>query len=586
MLKLMIMHKNIKLNLLIFVLLFLNFQTLAQINEKLIGDRIWMTSNLNVSKFQNGDPIYEARTKAQWNKASKDKKPAWCYYQNNAQNGVIYGKLYNWYAVNDPRGLAPKGWHIPSKSEWKELISFLEKDVKDVNQALKTKTGWKQYEVGGGEVGSDCIYCNGTGLHKSGRACWICGGTGGDRRYVKKRTVSGNGTNTSGFSAKPGANRFTSEDDEYDFNKNIGFVATWWLPSEAKSAENAEYIYINNDEYSPSFDDYDKGFGSSIRLIKDKSNEILEKERLLEEEKKIKDSTEKALKMLEDSIKSVEKIKKIIGKPIQLDGFMVAEFDIPSDFYSESRINLEDAKKACEKLGMGWRLPTKDDFVIIYKNRNKIGGFDTDKFYWSSTDYLTTENGEIKNSKKAWQLRFRDGLQRAWDKDNSDFFKVRAIWASTSDFVRDSTRKALKRVSDSLVKVETEFQKEKLRKEDSVRIAKIIGQPLELKGLLVAEFDFPNEMNLNDASIACKNLGQGWRLPTEEELSLILDNRKKMNLTNFEFEKYYWCSGIFKYELSVYNYAKSIFINSNGKSKTINTSDFNRLSKIRAVKTL
>ena len=585
------MQKLQKFHLLLMVLLIFNLQTFAQINEKLIGDRIWMTSNLNISKFQNGDPIYEAKTKAQWNKASKDKKPAWCYYQNNAQNGVIYGKLYNWYAVNDPRGLAPKGWHIPTSNEWKELISFLQKDIKDVNEALKTKTGWKQYETGGNEVGSDCEYCNGTGQRYSSISykyitCAICGGTGGDRRYVKKRMVSGNGTNTSGFSAKPGANRFTSEDDEYDFNKNIGFVATWWLPSEAKSAENAEYIYINNDDYTPTIDSYGKGYGSSVRLIKDKSKELLEKERLLEEEKKVKDSTEKSLKLIEDSIKSVEKIKKIIGKPIQLDGFMVAEFDIPSDFYSESRINLEDAKKACEKLGIGWRLPTKDDFAIIYKNRNKIGGFDTDKFYWSSTDYSTTENGEINNGKKAWQLRFRDALQRPWDKDNSDFFKVRPIWASTSDFERDSIRKALKRVSDSLMIGEKEFLKEKIRKEDSVRIAKIIGQPIEFKGLIVAEFDFPNEMNLNDASIACKNLGQGWRLPTEEELSLIFDNRKKINVTNFEFEKYYWCSGIFRYELSVYNYAKSIFISSNGKSKTFNTSDFNLLYKIRAVKTL
>ena len=57
------------------VLLIFNLQSFAQINEKLIGDRIWMTSNLNISKFQNGDPIYEAKTKAQWNKASKDKKP-------------------------------------------------------------------------------------------------------------------------------------------------------------------------------------------------------------------------------------------------------------------------------------------------------------------------------------------------------------------------------------------------------------------------------------------------------------------------------------------------------------------------------
>jgi uncharacterized protein (TIGR02145 family) len=508
------MQKPQKFHLLLMVLLIFNLQAFAQITEKLIGGRIWMTSNLNVSKFQNGDPIYEAKTKAQWNKASKDKKPAWCYYQNNAQNGVTYGKLYNWYAVNDPRGLAPKGWHIPTKSEWKELISNLQKDVKDVNEALKTKTGWKQYEVGGGEVGSDCIYCNGTGLHKSGRACWICGGTGGDRHYVKKRMVSGNGTNTSGFSAKPGANRFTSEDEEYDFNKNIGLVAIWWLPSEAKSPENAENVYINNDDYTPSFDDYSKGYGSSVRLIKDKSKEILEKERLLEEEKKVKDSTEKALKLIEDSIKNVEKIKKIIGKPIQLDGFMVTEFDIPSDFYLESKINLEDAKKACEKLGKGWRLPTKDDFVIIYKNRSKIGGFDMDKFYWTSTFYSSTESGEINNGKEVWQLSFREASFKVRDKDDRGFFNVRPIWAPTSDFVRDSTRKALKRISDSLMIVEKEFQKEKIRLEDSVRIAKIIGQPIELKGLLVAEFDFPNEMNLNEASIACKNLGQGWRLPT------------------------------------------------------------------------
>ncbi len=580
------MQKPQKFHLLLIVLLIFNLQAFAQITEKLIGGRIWMTSNLNVSKFQNGDPIYEAKTKAQWNKASKDKKPAWCYYQNNAQNGVTYGKLYNWYAVNDPRGLAPKGWHIPTKSEWKELISNLQKDVKDVNEALKTKTGWKQYEVGGGEVGSDCIYCNGTGLHKSGRACWICGGTGGDRQYVKKRMVSGNGTNTSGFSAKPGANRFTSEDEEYDFNKNIGLVAIWWLPSEAKSPENAEYVYINNDDYTPTFDDYSKGYGSSVRLIKDKSKDVLEKERLLEEEKKVKDSTEKALKLIEDSIKNVEKIKKIIGKPIQLDGFMVAEFDIPSDFYLESRINFEDAKKACEKLGKGWRLPTKDDFVIIYKNRSKIGGFDMDKFYWTSTFYSSTESDEITNGKEVWQLSFSEASFKVRDKDDRGFFKVRPIWAPTSDFVRDSTRKALKRISDSLMIVEKEFQKEKIRLEDSVRIAKIIGQPIELKGLLVAEFDFSNEMNLNEASIACKNSGQGWRLPTEEELSLILDNRKKMNVTNFEFDKYYWCSGIFRYELSVYKYAKSIFINSNGKPKTFNTSDFDKLYKIRAVKTL
>jgi uncharacterized protein (TIGR02145 family) len=574
------MQKNIKFNLLLLVLLFSSLQIFAQINEKLIGDRIWMTSNLNISKFQNGDPIYEAKTKAQWNKASEDKKPAWCYYQNNAQNGVIYGKLYNWYAVNDPRGLAPKGWHIPTKSEWNGLISFLQKDFRDVNEALKTKTGWKQYESGGNEVGSDCEYCNGTGQRYSSISykyitCAICGGTGGDRRYIKKRTLSGNGTNTSGFSAKPGANRF----DDGDFNKNIGLVTIWWLTSEATSAERAEYIYISNDDYTPTIDSYSKGYGSSIRLIKDKSKELLEKERLLEEEKKMKDSTAKALKVIEDSIKNIEKIKKIIGKPIQLDGFMVAEFDIPSDFYLESRINLEDAKKACEKLGKGWRLPTIEDLNLIYQTRNKISGFDTDRFYWSSTDVPTNENGKINNAKKAWQQRFRDGLQRLWDKDNSDYFKARPIWASTSDFERDSTRKALKRVSDSLIKVENALLKEILRIEDSLKIAKVIGRPIEFKGLVVAEFNFPNEMNWLEAKKECENLGKGWRLPTEAEVHSIIKNRDESGISNFKFEMYYWCSD------SLSGTRLVVFLDSKGKAKTYRTDKLDEKFLVRAVKT-
>lgn len=580
MLKLIKMQKNIKFNLLLLVLLFSSLQIFAQINEKLIGDRIWMTSNLNISKFQNGDPIYEAKTKAQWNKASEDKKPAWCYYQNNAQNGVIYGKLYNWYAVNDPRGLAPKGWHIPTKSEWNGLISFLQKDFRDVNEALKTKTGWKQYESGGNEVGSDCEYCNGTGQRYSSISykyitCAICGGTGGDRRYIKKRTLSGNGTNTSGFSAKPGANRF----DDGDFNKNIGLVTIWWLTSEATSAERAEYIYISNDDYTPTIDSYSKGYGSSIRLIKDKSKELLEKERLLEEEKKMKDSTAKALKVIEDSIKNIEKIKKIIGKPIQLDGFMVAEFDIPSDFYLESRINLEDAKKACEKLGKGWRLPTIEDLNLIYQTRNKISGFDTDRFYWSSTDVPTNENGKINNAKKAWQQRFRDGLQRLWDKDNSDYFKARPIWASTSDFERDSTRKALKRVSDSLIKVENALLKEILRIEDSLKIAKVIGRPIEFKGLVVAEFNFPNEMNWLEAKKECENLGKGWRLPTEAEVHSIIKNRDESGISNFKFEMYYWCSD------SLSGTRLVVFLDSKGKAKTYRTDKLDEKFLVRAVKT-
>lgn len=92
-------------------------------DEVKIGNQVWMRKNLNLRAFKNGDIIPEAKTSEEWAKAGENKQPAWCYYDNDFANGEIYGILYNWYAVNDSRGLAPEGWHIPSKSEW-ELLLF------------------------------------------------------------------------------------------------------------------------------------------------------------------------------------------------------------------------------------------------------------------------------------------------------------------------------------------------------------------------------------------------------------------------------------------------------------------------------
>ena len=91
-------------------------------NEVTIGTQVWMTKNLNVSRYRNGDPIPQVTDLTQWFQLTTG---AWCYYQNNSANGVVFGKLYNWYAVNDPRGLAPAGYHIPSKNEWDVLVNFL-----------------------------------------------------------------------------------------------------------------------------------------------------------------------------------------------------------------------------------------------------------------------------------------------------------------------------------------------------------------------------------------------------------------------------------------------------------------------------
>jgi uncharacterized protein (TIGR02145 family) len=83
-----------------------------------ICDQTWTTTNLNVTKYRNGDVIPQVTDPTEWANLTEG---AWCYYNNDPANEAVYGKLYNWYAVNDPRGLAPIGYHIPSESEWTSL---------------------------------------------------------------------------------------------------------------------------------------------------------------------------------------------------------------------------------------------------------------------------------------------------------------------------------------------------------------------------------------------------------------------------------------------------------------------------------
>lgn len=90
-----------------------------------IGSQEWTSMNLDVSTFQNGDPIPEAKTAEEWSKASFNGKPAWCYYNNDPANGKKYGRMYNFWAVNDKRGLAPKGWHVASDKEWADAVASL-----------------------------------------------------------------------------------------------------------------------------------------------------------------------------------------------------------------------------------------------------------------------------------------------------------------------------------------------------------------------------------------------------------------------------------------------------------------------------
>jgi len=88
----------------------------------IINGQEWMQKNLNVSKYRNGDVIPHVVDNTTWRNLTTG---AWCYYEHTTANGTIYGKLYNWYAVNDPRGLAPQGWHVSSNDDWTIINTFL-----------------------------------------------------------------------------------------------------------------------------------------------------------------------------------------------------------------------------------------------------------------------------------------------------------------------------------------------------------------------------------------------------------------------------------------------------------------------------
>ena len=138
--------------------------TVAQ-DEVTIGKQVWMSENLNVDKFRNGDPIPEAKTDEEWEKAGENGEPAWCYYNNNPDNGDRYGKLYNWFAVNDPRGLAPEGWKIPSDEDWTRLTDFLGGESV-AGQKMKSTEFWADIdgESGNGQK-THLPYCSRPCLH-------------------------------------------------------------------------------------------------------------------------------------------------------------------------------------------------------------------------------------------------------------------------------------------------------------------------------------------------------------------------------------------------------------------------------------
>ncbi|MFN4909931.1 MAG: fibrobacter succinogenes major paralogous domain-containing protein [Flavobacteriales bacterium] len=116
-----------------------------------IGTQVWSTTNLDVERFLNGDLISEAKTQEQWMEANTKGQPAWCYFENNPSNGQKYGRLYNWFAVIDPRGLAPKGFRIPTDQDWGDLMATLGGDS-IAGIKMKATEGWSNQGNGNNQA--------------------------------------------------------------------------------------------------------------------------------------------------------------------------------------------------------------------------------------------------------------------------------------------------------------------------------------------------------------------------------------------------------------------------------------------------
>lgn len=106
-----------------------------------VANDIWMAENLNSDHFRNGDLILEARSDQEWKEALDNSQPAWCYYDNDLTTGKKYGKLYNWWAIKDPRGLAPAGFHIPSQIEWLNLLNYKGENAINNTTLFQEQTG-------------------------------------------------------------------------------------------------------------------------------------------------------------------------------------------------------------------------------------------------------------------------------------------------------------------------------------------------------------------------------------------------------------------------------------------------------------
>jgi uncharacterized protein (TIGR02145 family) len=179
-----------------------------------IGTQVWMVENLKITKYRNGDAIPNVTDSTAWYHLTTG---AYCNYNNDINNATTYGRLYNWYTVNDSRKIAPTGWHVPTDAEWTTLTDYL------------------------GNAGGK--------LKETGTAHWNSPNTGA--------------TNETGFTALPGGYRIYN-----GTFRSIGNYGNWWSSTE----NTTDYAWSRDMGCSHSYvyrTSFIKIPGYSVRCVRD-----------------------------------------------------------------------------------------------------------------------------------------------------------------------------------------------------------------------------------------------------------------------------------------------------------------------------
>lgn len=197
-------------------------------NTIIIGNQEWMAENLKTRLYRNGSPIALVTNNSSWNSLTTG---AYCWYNNDSLGyDCPYGKMYNWYAVNDSRGLCPTGWHEPTDQEWNTLISFLDPGY------IPIVLG-SQSQIAGGVIKStNSIFWSSPNLDAS---------------------------NTTGFSALPGGGR-----DSNGFFGSAGNISGFWT-KQAFSTVSAWTREVDTFSGSILRYNYNKRLGYYVRCLKD-----------------------------------------------------------------------------------------------------------------------------------------------------------------------------------------------------------------------------------------------------------------------------------------------------------------------------